>query len=149
MSSPLIVMKTVPFIPFTQAFNGEQVLEGTKIAAEEVDLYERPADTIGQHVITYECTQKRVLGGKAKREIRVDFLRKRFSITGPNNNGISFECRGTQVTSWAADPTDLTLVRVNIQNKDPQEVWIEKPGVLQAFFDNMQEFQKVCRLEAK
>lgn len=86
----MTMMKTCPFVPFPDAFKAEEVLEGTKIAQQTIDLYERPADKLGTHYLAFDITQKQMILGVMKRTIHLDFYRKRLSIRG-SFEGVVFE----------------------------------------------------------
>jgi hypothetical protein len=136
-------MKSCIFIPFPDAFNAAQVLEGTKIAAQTIDLYERPTDKLGTHFLQFEITQKQLILGMTKRTIHLDFYRKRLSIRG-SFEGVVFEVRGSQVKTYEVDQNEHTLVRITFTSGPPQDFWMDSQEDVQKFFDNMTEFVEIC-----
>jgi hypothetical protein len=139
----MTMMKSCRFIPFPDAFRASEVLEGTKIAQQTLDLYERPTDKLGTHFLQFEITQKQLILGMTKRTIHLDFYRKRLSIRG-GFEGITFEIRGIHVKAYEVDQNEHTLVRVTFSNTGPQEFWMESQEDVQKFFDSMAEFVEVC-----
>jgi hypothetical protein len=139
------MMKTCPFVPFPDAFNAKEVLEGTKIASQTIDLYERPADKLGTHFLTFDITQKQIILGLTKRTLHLDFYRKRLSIRG-GFEGIVFEVRGHQIKSWDQDTNEHTLVRIifNISSNAVQEFWLEDPAEYPKLAEALTEFREVC-----
>ena len=138
------MMKTCPFVPFPDAFKVEEVLEGTKIASQKIDLYERPTDKLGTHFLAFEITQKQLLLGMTKRTIHLDFYRKRLSIRG-GFEGIIFEIRGTMIDRYEVDEKDHFLVRLRFKgSSSPQEFWMESSEDIQKFFDALTEFRECC-----
>ena len=138
------MMKTCPFVPFPDAFKAEDVLEGTKIQSQKIDLYERPADKLGTHFLAFDITQKVLLLGMTKRTIHLDFYRKRLSIRG-GFEGIVFEIRGTMIKSYEVDEKDHFLVILRFTNSSsPQEFWMESSEDIQKLFDALTEFRECC-----
>ena len=138
-------MKTAPFIPFPDAFNTDFVLEGTKIAAQTLDLYERPTDKLGTNFLEFPITQKQLILGIVKRSVHLDFYRKRFSIRGSFEGNV-FEIRGNMIKSFEIDENDKFLVRVHFtQNASPQEFWMESSEEIKQLFDALTEFRECCQ----
>lgn len=138
------MMKTCPFVPFPDAFRAEEVLEGTKIASEKIDLYERPADKLETHFVAFDITQKQLLLGTTKRTVHLDFYRKRFSIRG-GFEGIIFEIRGTMIKSYDVVENDRFLVRITFtSSSSPQEFWMSSAEDIQKLFDSLAEFTESC-----
>lgn len=137
-------MKTAPFVPYPDAFNTEFVLEGTKIAAQALDLYERPTDKLGTNFISFPITQKQLILGMVKRTVHLDFYRKRFSIRG-SFEGSVFEIRGNMIKSFEIDENDKFLVRVSFtSNASPEEFWMESSEEIKALFDALTDFRDCC-----
>ena len=117
------MMKTCPFVPFPDAFNAAEVLQGTKISQQAIDLYERPADKLGTHFLEFPIQQKQLILGLMKRTIHLDFYRKRLSIRG-GFEGIVFEIRGSMIKSYEVDEKDHNLVRISFVSNASQEFWM-------------------------
>ena len=138
------MMKTALFIPYPDAFNTEFVLEGTKIAAETVDLYEKPTDKLGTNFLAFQITQKQLILGIVKRTVHLDFYRKRFSIRG-GFEGIVFEIRGASIKSFDVDENDHFLIRVSFTSgHPPEEFWMESSEDIKSLFDALTEFRDCC-----
>lgn len=138
-------MKTCPFVPFPDAFKAEEVLEGTKIAQQTIDLYERPADKLGTHYLAFDITQKQMILGVMKRTIHLDFYRKRLSIRG-SFEGVVFEIRGSQVVSYEVDENDHFLVRIIFTaSHSPQEFRMENAEDITKLFEALSEFKECCK----
>ena len=140
----MTMMKTAPFVPYPDAFNTEFVLEGTKISAQTLDLYERPTDKLGTNFIAFPITQKQLILGIVKRTVHLDFYRKRFSIRGSFEGNV-FEIRGNLIKSFEIDETDKFLVRVSFtSNCSPEEFWMESTEEIKQLFDALTEFRDCC-----
>ena len=138
-------MKTCEFIPFPDAFNESQVLEGTKISTSKIDLYARPEDKLGTHFLEFEISQKQLILGLMKRTIYLDFYRKRLSIRG-GFEGIIFEIRGSMIKSYQVDENDHYLVRITFDNgASPQEFWMATSEEIQKLFEALADFRESCR----
>ena len=143
-SEPMTMMNTTKFVPFPDAFNIDFVLEGTKIAAETLDLYEKPTDKLGTNCIEYPITQKVIILGIVKRTIHLDFYRKRLSIRG-NFEGSVFEIRGNLIKNFEIDEKDKFLVRISFTtSQSPQEFWMETAENIKSLFDALTEFVDCC-----
>jgi hypothetical protein len=140
----MTMMKTCPFVPFPDAFNAEQVLAGTKISAQTIDLYERPADKLGTHFLSFNITQKQLLLGMSKRTLHLDFYRKRLSIRG-GFEGIVSEIRGANIKSWDQDSNEHTLVRVTFTAAAAQEFWLDDPADYPKLAEALTEFRECCK----
>jgi len=139
----MTMMKTAPFVPYPDAFNTEFVLEGTKIAAQTIDLYERPTDKLGTNFLAFPITQKYILG-MTKRTVHLDFYRKRFSIRG-GFEGIVFEVRGALIKSFEVDENDHFLFRVTFTSGHaPEEFWMDSSEDIKSLFDALTEFRDCC-----
>ena len=143
------MLKTVPFVPFPDAFRADEVLKDTKIAKQELDLYERPADKLGTHFLEFPITQKQLILGMMKRTINLDFYRKRLTIKG-GFEGVVFETRGTFIKSYEVDENDHFLVRIVFSNLSyPQEFYMENAEDIQKLFESLTEFKEVCTTKKK
>jgi hypothetical protein len=139
------MLKTSVFVPFPDAFNTDFVLSGTKIAAQTVDLYERPNDKLGTNYISFPITQKQLFLGMTNRQVHLDFYRKRFSIRG-SFEGSVFEIRGNNIKSYAIDDNDKFLVRISFTtNVDPQEFWMDSTENIKKLFEALTEFKECCK----
>ena len=140
----MTMMKTCPFRPFPDAFQADTVLAGTKIAKQTIDLYERPADKLGTHFLSFDISQKQLILGMMKRTIHLDFYRKRLSIRG-GFEGIVFEVRGTMIKSYEVDENDHFLVKISFTSlSSPQEFWMESSEDIQKLFEALAEFRECC-----
>lgn len=143
------MMKTCPFIPFPDAFNEKEVLEGTKISTVKIDLYARPEDKLGTHFLEFPITQKQLILGNMNRTVFLDFYRKRFSIRG-SFEGIVFETRGSNIQSYQVDENDHFLVRVTFSNNtSPQEFWMSSSEDIQKLFEALADFRQCCSRNKK
>lgn len=145
------MMKTAPFVPYPDAFRTEEVLAGSKIAALELDLYERPVDKLQTHFLTFSITQKQLILGMTKRALHLDFYRKRLSVRG-TFEGTIFEIRGAMIKSYEVDEKDHFLVRISFTvSASPQEFWMETSEDIQKLFEALTEFRECCnrRVEKK
>lgn len=140
----MTMMKTCPFVPFPDAFNAAEVLQGTKISQQAIDLYERPADKLGTHFLEFPIQQKQLILGLMKRTIHLDFYRKRLSIRG-GFEGIVFEIRGSMIKSYEVDEKDHNLVRISFVSNASQEFWMENTEDIQKLFDSLTEFRECCK----
>ena len=140
----MAMMKTVPFVPFPDAFRSEEVLKGTKISAQTIDLYEKPTDTLGTHFLDYKMTQKHKLLGTMNRTIHLDFYKKRLTVLG-GFEGTLFEIRGNLIKNYAIDELDHFLVRIQFTTRDPPlEFWMETNEEIQQLFEGLGEFTEIC-----
>lgn len=139
----MTMMKTCAFVPFPDAFNAEEVLKGTKIAQQTIDLYERPEDKLGTHFLEFPIQQKQIILGMLKRTIYLDFYRKRLSIRG-SFEGIVFEIRGSMIKSYEVDEKDHFLVRISFTTAPPQEFLMENAEDIQKLFEALTEFRECC-----
>ncbi|KAH0791919.1 hypothetical protein GPJ56_004103 [Histomonas meleagridis] len=140
----MTMMKTCPFVPFPDAFNAEKALEGSKISSQTLDLYERPTDKLGTHILSFDITQKQFIVGNVKRTLQLDFYRKRMSIKG-GFEGTVFESRGNMIKSYEVDEKDHFLVRITFSTtSSPQEFWMETTDEIQKLFESLTEFRECC-----
>jgi len=140
----MTMMKTCMFTPFPDAFNEEEVLDGTKIASAKLDLYERPADKLGTHFVSFPITQKQVILGMMKRTIHLDFYRKRLSIRG-GFEGVMFEVRGSSIRSYEIAENDHFLVRMAFTgSSSTQDFWMDSAEDVTKLFDGLTEFRECC-----
>lgn len=140
----MTMMKTTRFVPYPDAFNTEFVLEGTKIKAQTIDLYERPTDKLGTNYLEFNITQKALILGMMKRVVHLDFYRKRFSIRG-SFEGIVFDIRGNQIKSFEVDENEHFLVRITFTNgASPEEFWMDSAEEIKQLFDALTEFRECC-----